>query len=111
MVSDELPEILARWHKPPRAAGSKPAGARWLLEEFALKTVCSCIDRGIKLSASLFLSPPEDLSEEQLTSLNFDSFKTEVKSRNPMLWEVLRHAAYSPLQKSRNKHKDPDMVC
>ncbi|KAJ7849914.1 hypothetical protein B0H13DRAFT_1905974 [Mycena leptocephala] len=110
MVSDELPEILARWHKPPRAAGSQPAGARRPLEEFALKTVCSCIDRGIKLSASLFLSPPEDLSEEQLTSLNFDSFKTEVKSRNPMLWEVLRHAAYSPLQKSRNKHKDPDMV-
>ncbi|KAJ7904125.1 hypothetical protein B0H13DRAFT_2233915 [Mycena leptocephala] len=110
MVSDELPEILARWHKPPRAAGSKPAGACPPLEEFALKTVCSCIDRGIKLSASLFLSPPEDLSEEQLTSLNFDSFKTEVKSGNPMLWEVLRHAAYSPLQKSRNKHKDPDMV-
>ncbi|KAJ6566730.1 hypothetical protein B0H19DRAFT_1025346 [Mycena capillaripes] len=107
---DELPGILERWHKPPRARGSKPAGGRRPLEEFAVKAVCSSIDRGIKLSAPLFLSPPEELSEENLTSFNFGSFKSEVKNTNPILWEVIRHAAYSPLQESRNKHKDPDMV-
>jgi hypothetical protein len=110
MVSDELLGILERWHKPPRSSGSKPAGGRRPLEHFAVKTVCSSIDRGMKLSAPLFLSPPEDFSEEHLTSIHFGLFKSEVKTGNPVLWEVLRHAAYSPLQESRNKHKDPDMV-
>ncbi|KAJ7440734.1 hypothetical protein FB451DRAFT_1058621 [Mycena latifolia] len=110
MVSDELPGILERWHKPPRASGARPAGARGPLEQFALKTVCTSIDRGIKLSAPLFLSPPEELSEEHLTSFDFDSFKSKVRMGNPTLWEVIRHAAYSPLQESRNTHKDPDMV-
>ncbi|KAJ7715201.1 hypothetical protein B0H16DRAFT_1435173 [Mycena metata] len=111
MVSDELPGILERWHMPPRtSSGAKPAGARQPLEEFALKVVCNRIDRGIKLSAPIFLSPPEELNEEHLTSFDFDSFKVEVKTYNPFLWEILRHAAYSPLQESRNKHKDPDMV-
>ncbi|KAJ6477200.1 hypothetical protein C8R47DRAFT_1178829 [Mycena vitilis] len=100
MVSDELPRILERWHKPPRASSSRPAGARKPLEQFALKT----------LSAPLFLSPPEELSEEHLTGFDFGAFKVEIKAGNPVLWEVLRHAAYSHLQESRNKHKDPDMV-
>ncbi|KAJ7080894.1 hypothetical protein B0H15DRAFT_786779 [Mycena belliarum] len=110
MVSDELPGILARWYKPPRPSGAKPAGARTPLEHFALNTVCASIDRGMKLSAPLFLSPPEELSEEHLTTFDFASFKSQVKTGNSMLWEVIRHAAYSPLQESRNKHKDPDMV-
>ncbi|KAJ7891746.1 hypothetical protein B0H13DRAFT_1625873, partial [Mycena leptocephala] len=27
IVSDELPGILQRWHKPPRISGARPAGA------------------------------------------------------------------------------------
>ncbi|KAJ7122658.1 hypothetical protein C8R43DRAFT_899695 [Mycena crocata] len=110
MVSDELSGILQRWHKPPRISGARPAGAREPLEKFALQTVCTTIDRGIKLSAPLFLSPPEELSEEHLTGFDFEVFTSQVKDGNPTLWEVIRHAAYSPLQESRNKHKDPDMV-
>ncbi|KAJ6479073.1 hypothetical protein C8R45DRAFT_1156601 [Mycena sanguinolenta] len=110
MVSDELPGILDRWHKPPRTAGARAAGAQRPLEEFALKIVCTRIDRGIKLSAPIFLSPPEDLDEEHLTSFDFNSFKSEVRSGNPVLWEIIHHAAYSPSQELRNKHKDPDMV-
>ncbi|KAJ6544930.1 hypothetical protein B0H10DRAFT_1638758, partial [Mycena sp. CBHHK59/15] len=35
MVSDELPGILDRWYKPPRASGARPAGGREALEQFA----------------------------------------------------------------------------
>jgi hypothetical protein len=110
MVSDELPGILQRWHKPPIISGARPAGARVALEKFALQAVCNGIDRGIKLSAPLFLSPPEELSEEHLVSFDFESFKSKVKTGNQLLWEVIRHAAYSAQQETRNKHKDPDMV-
>ncbi|KAJ6598562.1 hypothetical protein B0H10DRAFT_1718929, partial [Mycena sp. CBHHK59/15] len=67
MVSDELPGILERWHKLLRASGTRPAGGHEPLEQFALKTVCDSIDCGIKLSSPLLLSPPDELSEEQLT--------------------------------------------
>jgi hypothetical protein len=114
MVSDELPRILERWHRPPRRSGSgrgaRPAGARQVLEEFAASCVSSCVEREIKLSAPLFLSPPEELSEEHLTSFDFESFKFQVKRRNPTLWNLLRHSAYSALQESRNKEKDPEMA-
>ncbi|KAJ7262056.1 hypothetical protein C8J57DRAFT_1719626 [Mycena rebaudengoi] len=114
MVSDELPQILERWHRPPRRSGSRqgarPAGARLVLEKFANSCVSSCIEREIKLSAPLFLSPPKELSEEHLTSFDFNEFKSRVKRRNPTLWSLLRHSAYSALQESRNKEKDPEMV-
>jgi hypothetical protein len=65
----------------------------------------------MKLSAHLFLSPPEELSEEHLTSLDFGEMKDSVQRHAPVLWRVLRQAAYTPAQTTRNKHKDPDMVC
>ncbi|KAJ7256724.1 hypothetical protein C8J57DRAFT_1650115, partial [Mycena rebaudengoi] len=114
IVSDELPRILERWHRPPRRSGSgrgaRPAGARQVQEEFAASCVSSCVEREIKLSAPLFLSPPEELSEEHLTSFDFESFKFQVKRRNPTLRNLLRHSAYSALQESRNKEKDPEMA-
>ncbi|KAJ6499887.1 hypothetical protein DFH09DRAFT_945039 [Mycena vulgaris] len=114
MVSDELPGILERCYNPPRrshkAKGKRPAGGRRVLLEFATTCVSDAIDREMKLSANLFLSPPEDLSEEHLTSLDFDELKVLIQMHAPILWRIFRRAAYTPLQESRNKHKDPDMV-
>ncbi|KAJ7718800.1 hypothetical protein B0H16DRAFT_1796872 [Mycena metata] len=64
----------------------------------------------MKISAALFLSPPEDLSEEHLTSLDFEDLKVSVQTCAPNLWLIFRRAAYTPLQEARNKHKHPDMV-
>lgn len=58
----------------------------------------------------MFLSPPEDLSEETLTGVNFGEMKRDTKLALPTLWSVLREAAYGVKQELRNKHKDPDMV-
>jgi hypothetical protein len=115
MVSDELPGILERWYKPPRTQrekkGGRPAGAQQTLREFALQCVSGCVDREMKISAPLFLSPPDVMSEEHLTSLNFSNLKSKVIQTAPIFWNILRIAAYSQRQGIRNKHKDPDMVC
>jgi hypothetical protein len=76
LVSDELPGILDRWYNPPRARihkkGKRPAGARQSLRAFATHCVGTCVDKEMKSSAHLFLSPPEELSEEHLTSFDFN---------------------------------------
>ncbi|KAJ6611143.1 hypothetical protein B0H10DRAFT_1810255, partial [Mycena sp. CBHHK59/15] len=100
MVSDELSGILEQCYNPPRrgqkAKGKKPAGGRLVLFDFATRCVSNVIDWEIKLSAHLFLSPPEDLSEEQLTSLDFDGLKESIKEHAPILWHIFLQAAYTP---------------
>jgi hypothetical protein len=114
MVSEELPQILQRCYNPPRrsgkAHGARPAGARRVLLDFATSCISDMIDREMKLSASLFLSPPEELSEEHLTDLDFGVFMERVQASAPILWQILRRAAYTPEQEKRNKYKNPNMV-
>jgi hypothetical protein len=114
MVSDELPGILEWWYSPPRSQkqrkGKRPAGAQQVLSGFATKCTVDCIDREMKISASLFLSPSEELSEEHLINLDFANMKAKVKAPAPIFWEILHRAAYTPQQEAWNKHKDPNMV-
>ncbi|KAJ6548849.1 hypothetical protein B0H19DRAFT_997293, partial [Mycena capillaripes] len=114
MVSDELPGILQRCYNPPRRGaknkGKKPAGGRRAFLDFATGSVCETIDREMKFSAHLFLSPPDELSQEHLTSLDFGEMKNSIQRYTPVLWRILRQAAYTTTQTVRNKHKDPDMV-
>ncbi|KAJ7930381.1 hypothetical protein B0H13DRAFT_2228277 [Mycena leptocephala] len=113
MVSDELPGILRPCYNPPRRSrrqhGRRPAGAHRPLLDFATSCVSETVDREMKLSAHLFLSPPEELSEEHLTSLDFGKMKDSIQRDAPVLWKILRQTAYTPEQEARNKHKDPDM--
>ncbi|KAJ7168074.1 hypothetical protein C8R43DRAFT_1121280 [Mycena crocata] len=110
MTSEELPGILDRCYHPPRAHGEPPQAARKPLLDFAVRTVSDAIDREMMVSAFLFFSPPQDLSEEHLTSLDFDELKDQLQQLLPILWRLLRRAAYTPQQDAKNKHKNPDMV-
>ncbi|TBU61762.1 hypothetical protein BD310DRAFT_768892, partial [Dichomitus squalens] len=70
--SEELPRILERWYKVPRASASRshhvrPQGARKALEEFALGCVEEVLDRELETTSRMFRSPPDCLSEEGLT--------------------------------------------
>ncbi|KAJ7466528.1 hypothetical protein FB451DRAFT_1485526 [Mycena latifolia] len=112
MTSEELPGILERCYHPPRSAagGVRPEGGRGTLLDFAVKCVSDAVDREMKISAPLFLSPPEELSEEHLTGLDFEELALSVQKHAPILWRIFRHTTYTPEQAARNKHKNPDMV-
>ncbi|KAF8222185.1 hypothetical protein L208DRAFT_1525286 [Tricholoma matsutake] len=90
--------------------GKRLAGAQCTLQEFAIECVSKLIDKEMKCSAALFLSPPKDLSEEHLTKLDFKKLKAKIIRDAPVLWQLLQHAAYSEKQELQNKHKDLDMV-
>ena len=113
-VSDELPGILWHWYNPLRGVnlkkGKRPSGAWCSLWAFAIECVGDLIDRKMKISAPLFLSPPEELSEDHLTKTDFEQLKHETKCDAPVLWQLLQCTAYSKKQELQNKHKDQDMV-
>jgi hypothetical protein len=75
-----------------------------------VECVSDVVDWEMKCSALLFLSPPEELTEEHLTKLDFKKFKTKIIRDVLVFWGLLRHAAYSKKQELQNRHKDPDMV-
>lgn len=69
-VSNLFPAMIQRWYRPPRATekqkGKRPMGAREIMQGFAVECVMDRVDREMKSSAHLFLSPPEDLNERKL---------------------------------------------
>ncbi|KAJ8481719.1 hypothetical protein ONZ51_g5810 [Trametes cubensis] len=99
MVSEELPRILERWHRVPRASTARhhhvrPNGARKALEQFSVSCVAEIIDRELEETAPLFRSPADALSEEGLTAFNFAEVaeKLERSSGAPTLWSLLTGA-------------------
>ncbi|KAJ6629621.1 hypothetical protein B0H10DRAFT_1768887, partial [Mycena sp. CBHHK59/15] len=69
--SPQLPDILRRWHKPPRPAkskGARPKGATAVMEQFAIQCSQKILERELELLADVFKSPAgEDIKEEHLT--------------------------------------------
>ncbi|KAN0081481.1 hypothetical protein V8E55_009105 [Tylopilus felleus] len=112
LVSEELPNILARWYKPPRNKnkGPRPAGACQAMQTFAIDCVLQLLEREMECAAPLFASPPSELSETHLTSFDFQAFTSTLKTRCPTAWRVIEQMSYSNNQRSRNTHKSPDMV-
>ncbi|KAK7031818.1 hypothetical protein R3P38DRAFT_3507985 [Favolaschia claudopus] len=111
MTSEELPQILERWYRPPRhqSGGQRPEGGRRTLLDFSFTTIADIVDQEMKILAPLFLSPPENLSEEHLTDLDFESLKGEIQGSAPILWNILRRAASTEVR-YQHKNKNPDMI-
>jgi hypothetical protein len=112
MLSEELPDILRNWLRPPRqhSAGIRTKAARQALNEWALSTVCKAVNNEMKDLKTFLKSSPSDVSEESLLSIQLDNMVSDVSTMAPTLWYVLRHAAYTPKQDKRNALKTPETV-
>ncbi|TDL27181.1 hypothetical protein BD410DRAFT_714083 [Rickenella mellea] len=114
MVSDELPGILKRCHKPPRSngKGTRTKGGNCSFEAFAIQCVEKAINYEMNAIAPLMKSPPSDINTESLTDIKFDKLISELKAPTgcPTLWRLLRAANYSKRQEKRNTSKNPDLV-
>ncbi|KAF9242900.1 hypothetical protein BU15DRAFT_60190 [Melanogaster broomeanus] len=112
LVSEELPNILDHWHRPPRIQnkGRRPAGARNVLENFTVRVTNSLIDNDMEAIACRFYSKPADLTKEHLTSFNFRAFASLIKSEVPLLWKIFERVVFSDAQGRCNIQKDLTMV-
>ncbi|KAJ6448999.1 hypothetical protein C8R45DRAFT_849982 [Mycena sanguinolenta] len=112
--SIELPGILRRWWKPPRAASGKrkrPKGGRNAMQTFALDCAVHVLELELELVADLFKSPTgPDVTEKELTGTSFPKMISEVKKCAPNLWRVLMQLARSPMQRLRSPKKNPAKV-
>ncbi|TBU21646.1 hypothetical protein BD311DRAFT_782804 [Dichomitus squalens] len=115
MGSEELPRILERWYKVPRASTSRhhhvrPQGAREALEEFALGCVEEMVDRELEASSHLFRSPSDCLSEEGLTRFRFSEVAERLQDKvsgAPSVWRLIYGATWCFRRVSQGKsHKD-----
>ncbi|KAI9459546.1 hypothetical protein HD554DRAFT_2206991 [Boletus coccyginus] len=97
MVSEELPSILARWHKLPRSPGSTSAhaeGASHIIERFAFGCVASVIRSELQGKLSM-----EGLTGQQiedlilkLSSLGFGG--------TPKFWSLLHRLTHTKCQRT-----------
>ncbi|EGN96693.1 hypothetical protein SERLA73DRAFT_75565 [Serpula lacrymans var. lacrymans S7.3] len=98
MVSNELPEILKRWSKPPYTQGThnaRASGAKGVLEKFLFGCIGEVLEDELRRIQDLAKCPPEDVSEEGLTSLFIEDLVLKLQSPGfdgtPMLWALLQH--------------------
>jgi hypothetical protein len=112
MNSEELLEILKNWHRPPRkhGAGTRTQAAHGTMAAFALGITCNTLDEEMSALADIMSLPQEDLSEEVLLSIRWKAHVSDIQETAPTMWKLFRHAAYTPLQDSRNTIKNPDSV-
>lgn len=112
MLSDELPGILAHWRRPPRKhnQGIRTKGAYDTMNKFALESVLELVDNEMGALDDILGSPQNELSEESLLSIKWKDLMDSVRHKAPTTWALLRHAAYTEKQESRNTTKNPDTV-
>lgn len=112
MLSDELPVILAHWHRPPRKHnfGIRTKAAYDPINKFALECVMELVDDEMDGLGDVLSSPQGDLSEESLLGINWKDLMASVHYKSPTTWSLVRKAAYTQKQESRNTSKDPDNV-
>jgi hypothetical protein len=112
MVSDELPGILAHWRRPPRkhSSGIRTKAAYDTMNRFALETVLEIIEYEMGALGNVFNSPQSELSEEGLLDIKWKDMVASACHEAPTTWALLRHAAYTQKQESRNTTTNPDTV-
>lgn len=111
MGSRQLPDILKRWHKPPRtkSKGQRAKGGHDPLEKFAIACVTEKIQKEMDDAADMFKISETCIVEEDLLSLHLNELKLEAQSQMPVFWSILESASKKKRKKSFGGNAD--MVC
>ena len=114
MKSDELPQILRRWWRPPRGSTSnkkRASAASGVMEKFSSECFREVVDQELHAVGSVFRSPAgNDVKEETLTGFSFKEVISSVQHLAPNLWSVLHRSAYTKSQITRKSSKNPEKV-
>lgn len=112
--SRELPSIIRRWLKPPRAPGSKKKRARGAapaIKEVMLECIGEVIDKELEVLGPHLKSPAgDDVRAETLTSTGFEGMQRDVEMFAPSCLRLLGKMATTASQERRNKEKNPAKV-
>jgi hypothetical protein len=106
LVSDELPQILRNWYKPPRrhTAGIRTRGAKESLFKWAMETVSDSVNLEMNALKQHLRLPPSEVTDD-LVEIKLGDLVNTVSSAAPVLWKLLHHAA-----RPSNGAKHPNAV-
>ncbi|EED81818.1 predicted protein [Postia placenta Mad-698-R] len=112
MGSSELGECLDEWYLPNRSheRGVKTQGAHQTLTHWAISCVGDMVTKEMVKIGKVLHSEPEELSEETLLAVKWESLTNTTKQEAPVLWQLLRRCAWTADQDKRNTCKEPDSV-
>ena len=84
-----------------------------ILEGVLLEMIGDKVDEEMDHIRELMTPPPDPLSKEVLSSINFQDIATRLNSQEGALslWRILEMACWTKWQDYRNKHKNPVQVC
>jgi hypothetical protein len=87
MVSDELPQILSRWHRPPHThnVGTRTKAARVAMDKWALHHVGQVINLEMRALKPILTPPEGELTEESLLSIKWKSLIQDVSLMAPSM--------------------------
>ncbi|KAI0324314.1 hypothetical protein GY45DRAFT_1395406 [Cubamyces sp. BRFM 1775] len=110
-----LTALLERWRKPPRPRGStKPRseGGRKALEQFALDCTTDVIREELTVMDAYFRPSEAEIRREDLTNLNLDSLKHELRVHAPVLVNLLEQlmTAADPRYRTIGKAKETQII-
>ncbi|OAX38128.1 hypothetical protein K503DRAFT_183291 [Rhizopogon vinicolor AM-OR11-026] len=96
MVSEGLPSILRRWHKPPGTSGSKDVraqGGSHALGEFSFECMVQAVEDELETVQDIMQYPDDALSADGLTSLFIEDMILKLSTPGfggtPTLWAFL----------------------
>ena len=117
MVSEELPSILQRWHKPPRTSGSKDVraqGGSRALGEFSFEYMVQAVEDELETVQDIMQCPEDALSADGLTSLFIEDMILKLSTPGfggtPTLWSFLHRVTQTVKQRENNTYKTPEFV-
>lgn len=112
MWSDELPDILNKWYRPPRqhGAGVRTVAAHEALEDFGIALVSRKLNAEFRDLGAYMHAPSSELSEESLLSTSILDIAEEVMKTAPTFWKIAEGIVSTPRQREVNTYKSNSTV-
>ncbi|EED84973.1 predicted protein [Postia placenta Mad-698-R] len=97
MGSSELSECLDEWYLPNRSheRGVKTQGTHQTLTHWATSCVGDMVTKEMVKIGKVLHSELEELSEETLLAVKWESLTNTTKQEAPVLWQLLRQCAWT----------------
>ena len=110
--SDRLATVVSRWLHPPRTTkgGSRAEGAKHTLQSLVIETMKEIINKEMNVVVGELMEKSADVTEQSVLGTVIEDVQEKVRVAAPVLYDLIRTAAWSKEQDERNTLKDPTKV-
>ena len=109
--SDRLARIVSHWCPPRTSQGGATAeGAREVLLPVVINAIKEIINREMVTVVEELKEDSAEVTEQSVLGTVIDEVRDKVRVAAPVLYDLIKTAAWSTKQEGRNSFKDPEKV-